>query len=612
MIGTRFGRGWVFGATVAAAAAVSLLGGAAAAATSSQEITSAGPLTNIWIGTDLSCQVAHTDDQAYELYGQTEAPGDCGTFVATGGALYAPDFGNHAYTFTRNLGTYVPFAAVGQSAVTGSGTSGDPYRVVTVADVGATGLRITETDSYVVGQETYRTDVQIANGGGQAQSLILYRAGDCYLQGSDQGFGAVGSPAGAVACTASTGSRIEQWVPLSPGSHYLETSPGSLWTAIAGRTGFPDTCDCTTNEDNGAGLSWTLSIPAGGSQTVSSLTNFSPAGHLPLTTSKTADQAAVGAGGQDGYTIALANSNATGVQVASISDTLPAGFTYLSGSTTGATTSNPTISGRTLTWTGPFTDPASSSISLHFDVTAPSAPGTYFNDATADAGSFSVVPTGDTAPVTVSAATTHTLAVSRTGAGSGSVSSSPAGITCGATCSASFTAGATVTLTATPAAGSTFGGWSGGGCSGTGTCTVTLTADTSVTAAFGTQGTSARAHQLGWWKNHDGETSALLPVSLGNYAVSNLAAASAVFGANNCGRAQGDGVGCLAAELLAAKLNQKNGSGACIQSTVSAADALLAGVGYSGPADYTVTDAQRGGAISLKNALQSFDGSGSC
>jgi hypothetical protein len=41
-----------------------------------------------------------------------------------------------------------------------------------------------------------------------------------------------------------------------------------------------------------------------------------------------------------------------------------------------------------------------------------------------------------------------------------------------------------LTLTATPAMGSTFAGWMGGGCSGTGTCVVTVTAATSVTATF--------------------------------------------------------------------------------------------------------------------------------
>ena len=76
------------------------------------------------------------------------------------------------------------------------------------------------------------------------------------------------------------------------------------------------------------------------------------------------------------------------------------------------------------------------------------------------------------------------LTVVRAGTGSGTVTSSPAGINCGASCSASFGTGATVTLTAAPAAGSTFTGWSGGACTGTGTCTVTLGTATTVTATF--------------------------------------------------------------------------------------------------------------------------------
>ncbi|GLC25000.1 hypothetical protein rosag_15130 [Roseisolibacter agri] len=42
-----------------------------------------------------------------------------------------------------------------------------------------------------------------------------------------------------------------------------------------------------------------------------------------------------------------------------------------------------------------------------------------------------------------------------------------------------------MTLTATPTAGSTFAGWSGGGCSGTGSCVVALSAAQTVTATFG-------------------------------------------------------------------------------------------------------------------------------
>jgi hypothetical protein len=80
----------------------------------------------------------------------------------------------------------------------------------------------------------------------------------------------------------------------------------------------------------------------------------------------------------------------------------------------------------------------------------------------------------------------HTLTLLRAGTGAGTVTSSPAGIDCGPTCSKGFVAGAPVTLTATPSSGSTFAGWSGGGCTGTGTCQVTLSADREVTAIFDT------------------------------------------------------------------------------------------------------------------------------
>jgi hypothetical protein len=77
----------------------------------------------------------------------------------------------------------------------------------------------------------------------------------------------------------------------------------------------------------------------------------------------------------------------------------------------------------------------------------------------------------------------HTLSVSKTGTGSGTVTSSPVGISCGASCSAVFMTGSSVTLTAAPASGSTFVGW-GGICAGTGSCSVTLDIDRSVTATF--------------------------------------------------------------------------------------------------------------------------------
>lgn len=81
------------------------------------------------------------------------------------------------------------------------------------------------------------------------------------------------------------------------------------------------------------------------------------------------------------------------------------------------------------------------------------------------------------------------LTVSRIGSGSGTVVSSPSGISCGSDCTEDFNQGTQVTLSATAASGSIFNGWSGGGCSGTGTCTVTMNGDVTVSAEFGSQST---------------------------------------------------------------------------------------------------------------------------
>ena len=75
------------------------------------------------------------------------------------------------------------------------------------------------------------------------------------------------------------------------------------------------------------------------------------------------------------------------------------------------------------------------------------------------------------------------LTVTKAGTGTGTVTSSPAGIKCGTTCSSFFLQGTPVTLTATPGTNSAFAGWSSD-CTGTGTCQVTMDQDRSVVATF--------------------------------------------------------------------------------------------------------------------------------
>jgi photosystem II stability/assembly factor-like uncharacterized protein len=84
---------------------------------------------------------------------------------------------------------------------------------------------------------------------------------------------------------------------------------------------------------------------------------------------------------------------------------------------------------------------------------------------------------------TLSLAASFALTVTEAGTGTGTVTSSPAGISCPTTCSASFASGTMVTLNETPGMGATFTGWSGA-CTGTGACSVTMSAAEAVTATF--------------------------------------------------------------------------------------------------------------------------------
>jgi uncharacterized repeat protein (TIGR02543 family) len=96
------------------------------------------------------------------------------------------------------------------------------------------------------------------------------------------------------------------------------------------------------------------------------------------------------------------------------------------------------------------------------------------------------------ASVTATFATTvYNLTVTKPGTGAGTVTGSDGLINCGSTCSVNYESGTSVALAASATSGSTFSGWSGG-CTGTGICTVNMTAAKSVKATF--------AKSLRYWK----------------------------------------------------------------------------------------------------------------
>ena len=240
-------------------AAVIVLATSGPAAAATQDISSPGPVDHIYLGDDLTCQAHYGGDQANSFFGGV--PGSCGTRLRVSGS--------DSFLTPTN-----------QSGVTGSGTQSDPFNVVTTVAADGESLTITRTDSYVVGDDFYRSDVTVANSAGADQAALLWHWADCFLQDSDQGYGTFDPATGGIYCSANPHNvppaRIEGFVPLSGGAQWFEGPYGEASSPSPG--GFPNTCMCDVLLDNGMALSWDIVVAANGSTTRSFLTTFSPTG----------------------------------------------------------------------------------------------------------------------------------------------------------------------------------------------------------------------------------------------------------------------------------------------------------------------------------------------
>ncbi len=275
------------------------------------DIHSAGPLSDIYIGNDLGCQVREGGFSSTEYFPSAAGPGDCGTFLDltsdnVSGGLFGPDFADHpGGTHTAFSQGETPFtASAGNQTLTGSGTAASPYAVTTTVTLTSpTGnipvtLQVTEVDSYVVGDDFYRTDITITNIGQASDDNggWLYHAADCALRGSDTGFGAfepnAGSPITA-ACTPNVlgnpASALEEFVPITSGSSWEQSIVPTIWTNLDD-SALNDNCnDCRgTAMDNAEGIAYAFPglDPGVSSQTFSfetEIVDTVPTGGLSLT-----------------------------------------------------------------------------------------------------------------------------------------------------------------------------------------------------------------------------------------------------------------------------------------------------------------------------------------
>lgn len=334
------GRTWA--TKVAAAVTTSLVATSLALiatvvpAAADASITSTGPLSPITTSSTLNCRVPST-------FGEHFFSGTaCGTFVALpsfdGTSLFGPA------SVPSGPATF-PYSLLGHSGVGGSGTATDPYSVQTYVSLPQTDLRITQIDSYVVGEEGYRTDITISNlSDGVPYSGRLYRAADCSFQDESATRDGVGQiDSSSVTCVIeriSEDFHRKELRPLTSGASMQEATSDGIWRLLSAGSQLNGTAN-PDSHDAAIAVDWAFNIPPLEERTYSLLTTLSDSGYRPLLSTVGTTSTIVGTNDDVTYNVTVSNLNGFGVDLAQIYAKLPSGFSYVPSSTSGVTVADP-------------------------------------------------------------------------------------------------------------------------------------------------------------------------------------------------------------------------------------------------------------------------------
>lgn len=243
-------------------------------------IIAGNPLT-VHVGSDGSFQVfnATVPGQGQIYPGGCTSVADMGIFADFGGILYAPNFTDHVCgTATGSIAPYTPWTQVSLSpAVTGTGTTADPFTVVIVLDAAATGIRLTATVTYVNTENFFRISKVFTSTAAASVTMRVFEGADIYLAGSDAGIPFLAptsnSPGGQV-CTGPSYTIL--FIPITPANAYSANGYSTVWSQI-GAAQLSNTV-ATGCIDNGAANQWDRTLAPGGTFTITSAASF---GEIP-------------------------------------------------------------------------------------------------------------------------------------------------------------------------------------------------------------------------------------------------------------------------------------------------------------------------------------------
>ncbi|MBI2845428.1 MAG: hypothetical protein HYX86_02655 [Chloroflexi bacterium] len=227
-----------------------------------QPITIPGSPLRIIVGANASMQIYHQRYASGQAYGEA----DSGIFFWVNGLLYGSNLGGtHSFSAAN---TTLPFTTLSHSGPRGLGTSGDPFIITTVLQVGDTGLEVEQKVSYVNGQDYFRIDWLITNRSSSSLTFDFFHAADLYFADSDQGYGYYDRASGGVGGADFDRSWYMMFVPAQPPTAYQEGPYSTIWANIGScfdtqctlGPGLDNTVLGDEYLDNGVGLQWHRSL----------------------------------------------------------------------------------------------------------------------------------------------------------------------------------------------------------------------------------------------------------------------------------------------------------------------------------------------------------------
>ncbi|MDP2305729.1 MAG: MopE-related protein [Pseudomonadota bacterium] len=197
-----------------------------------------------------------------QVYSPSAAPPSSSNFntvaLAVGSSMYAASCG----TCTAVGGT--TWTNISQSAVSGSGTSADPYTVRTVVAAGTTGITLTQDIEYVYPEDYFFLTLEVDVPATNTAIIKLAHLVDTYLLGGDAGPAYVDSSTDPRVVGVFKSSTYEAFVSLGDNwDHYYSAHYNTQFSQIAAGGNLLDTLDYTTTTDNGIGVQWELGALTG-------------------------------------------------------------------------------------------------------------------------------------------------------------------------------------------------------------------------------------------------------------------------------------------------------------------------------------------------------------